>query len=144
MSDLTDEQIREEDRFLKGLPRVNVAALLMPPIWGPAHGFWVTILYYPAWLVADNLFYSAYIEPNVFSIILTILVFLGLLAITVIFSIVSQPIAAHRAQDKGQTREQYLKRQRYWAIAMAVLAVIMIGLATYYNLEIRPTVEIVE
>ena len=46
MAELTDEQIAEEEKWLAGLPRVNWGALFMPGIWGPAHGFWVAILFY--------------------------------------------------------------------------------------------------
>ena len=35
---LTDEQIAEEEKFLAGLPRVNLGALFLAPVWGPAHG----------------------------------------------------------------------------------------------------------
>ena len=138
MAELTDEQIREEDKFLKGLPRFNIGAFLLPPIWGPAHGFWITILYYPAWLIADNLFYATYEDPTVLSVVLTILVAVALLGITIVFAIVSQPIAAHRAEDKGVSRETYLRRQRYWAIGCAIGAVVMLVLATVYNVNVRP------
>ena len=40
MAELTDEQIAAEERFLEGIPRWNIGALFLPPIWGPAHGFW--------------------------------------------------------------------------------------------------------
>ncbi len=137
---LTDEQIQREDAFLKGLPRINWGALLMPPIWGPAHGFWVTVLYYPAWLVADNVFYGAFQEQTVLSFVIAALTFVLLLGITIAFAIVAQPIAAHRAEDRGISRADYLKRQRIWAIASALIGLVMIGLATYYNLEVRPHV----
>lgn len=141
MAGLTEEQIKEENKFLEGLPRVNLGALLLPPIWGPAHGIWITILYYPAWLIADNLFYATYINPTVLSAILSILVFALLLGITIAFAIVSQPIAAHRAENNGIDRETYLRRQRYWAIGCAIGAVIMLTLATVYNLNVRPFIQ---
>lgn len=137
---LTDEQIQREDAFLKGLPRINWGALLMPPIWGPAHGFWVTVLYYPAWLVADNVFYGAFQEQTVLSFVIAALTFVLLLGITIAFAIVAQPIAAHRAEDRGISRADYLKRQRVWTIVSALIGLVMIGLATYYNLEVRPYV----
>ena len=40
--------------YLEGTPWLNIGALLMPPIWGPAKGIWVTILWYPLWVFADN------------------------------------------------------------------------------------------
>lgn len=134
---LTDEQIAREDAFLKGIPRINIGALFLPPIWGPAHGFWITILYYPAWLFADNCFYSAYSMPSVPTIIMAIVVFLVLLAVTVAFSLLGQPIAAHRAAEKGKTKEDYLSAQRKWAIGCVIGGIAMIVLATYYNLCIR-------
>lgn len=53
-----------EEISLEGLPPLNLGALFMPPIWGPAHGIWITILYYPAWLLIDNLFYGVYEIPS--------------------------------------------------------------------------------
>lgn len=139
--ELTDEEIKREEEFMRGLPRVNLGALFMPPVWGPVHGFWVTILYYPALVFVDNLVYEAWRETSVLGIVLTVLVFALLIGISIAFSIVSQPIAAHRAEDKGVSREQYLKRQRIWAVVSPLILVAMLALATYYNLEIRPTLE---
>ena len=69
VAELTDEQIAQEEKFLKGIPRVNVGALFLPPIWGPAHGIWITILWYPIWLFADNTFYAAFTERSALSIV---------------------------------------------------------------------------
>ena len=139
--ELTDEQIKREQEFIRGLPRVNLGALFMPPVWGPVHGFWATILYYPALLFADNLAYAAWQEPSVLSVTLAAIVFAVMIAVSIVFSIVSQPIAAHRAEDKGISREKYLKQQRIWAVVSFVILVAMIALATYYNLEFRPYVQ---
>ncbi len=127
---------------MEGLPRLNIAALLIPPIWGPAHGFWATILFYPAWLIADNLFYATVQEPSVFAILLSVLVGIALIGATVAFALVSQPIAAHRAEDAGVSRETYLKRQRWWAVVGVVVGLLIVVLATVYNLTIRPTIEV--
>ena len=53
MAELTDQQIAREEKFLEGIPRLNVGALFLPPIWGPAHGMWAALLFYPIWLFAD-------------------------------------------------------------------------------------------
>lgn len=140
MAGLTDEQVEREEAFMKGLPRVNVGALLMPPIWGPAHGFWVTILFYPAWLVADNVFYAAYENSTPLALAIAALTFIILLGVTIAFSIVAQPLAAHRAEAKGVTRAEYLKRQRIWIVVSAIIALAFLGLATWYNLAWRPYV----
>ena len=138
MAALTDEQIAAEDRFMRGLPRFNLAAFLIAPIWGPAHGFWITILYYPAWVLLDNVIYTAIWEPSPLSIIVAILSAALMIGVSVIFSLTAQPMAAHRAEDKGVSREDYLRRQRIWAVVSVVVAVIMVALATWYNVAFRP------
>lgn len=134
---LTDKQIREEEEFLKGIPRFNIAAFLLPPIWGPVHGFWVTLLFYPLWLFVDNMLYAVYTNPAPVTVILAVVVILALAAGTIAFSVVSQPLAYHRAAAKGVSKEQYLKRQRIWAVVCAIIGIAMLAFATYYNLEIR-------
>lgn len=136
---LTDEEIKRERKFLAGIPRVNIAALFLPPVWGPAHGFWVTILFYPAWLLADNTFYAAWSERTPLAVIVAALVFVILLGVTVAFSLIAQPIAAHRAAERGLTKDEYLRRQRIWSVVSVVVGLVMISLATYYNIVIRPT-----
>lgn len=131
---LTQEQIME------GLPPINIAALFMPPIWGPANGIWLTILYYPVWLFADNLFYGAYSNPQPLTVALSIVAAVVLALVTIVFARAGQGYACQRALKMGKTKEQYLANQKKWAVAMVILAVAMIVLATYYNLVIRPTV----
>ena len=65
------------------------------------------------------------------------IVLLTLTVGTVVFAILGQPFAAHRAASLGQDKETYLKRERIWTIASGIA---MIAAATYYNLVIRPTV----
>lgn len=137
MAKLTKAQMAQEDRFLEGLPRINWGALLMPGIWGPAHGFWVSLLFYPLWLLVDYLVYGAYYNGEPWMVALAIIAVLGIIAFTVGFSIVCQPIAAHHAEDAGISRKTYLKRERIWAIVCLILAVAAVAWATYYNLRIR-------
>ncbi len=139
MAELTDEQIAQEERFLEGVPRLNIGALFLPPIWGPAHGFWATILFYPIWLFADNMFYAAWTERTPFAIVVALVVLATLVAGTFAFAIIAQPFAAHRAIDRGMSKKAYLRRQRIWAVACVAAGIAMIAGATYYNLVIRPT-----
>ena len=53
------EEIKRAREMLKAVPKFNIGALFMPPIWGPAHGWWLAIVFYPLWLFADNVFYAA-------------------------------------------------------------------------------------
>ena len=137
MAELTDEQIAQEEKFLKGLPRVTIGALVMPGIWGPAHGFWACILFYPLMIFIDYVVYGAYIKPEAWTIALAVIGVALYIAASVVFSIVSQPFAAHRAEAKGVSREQYLKRERIWAVVCVIVLIIALAWATYYNLEIR-------
>lgn len=140
MAELTDEQIAREEEFLKGIPRLSIGALFLPPIWGPAHGMWAALLFYPIWLFADNTFYAAWTERTPLALIVAAVVFVTLTAGTVAFSLIGQPIAAHRAASRGVDKEAYLRRERIWTVVSVVAGLAMIAGATYYNLVIRPTV----
>lgn len=140
VAELTDEQIAREEEFLEGIPRLNIAAFFLPPIWGPAQGLWASILFYPIWLFADNTFYAAFTERTVLSIVIALIVGVVLVGITVAFSLIGQPLAAHRAASRGVSKEDYLRRQRVWSIVCVIVGVIMLAAATYYNLVIRPTI----
>ena len=129
-----------EEISLEGLPPLNLGALFMPPIWGPAHGIWITILYYPAWLLIDNLFYGVYENPQPLTITLAVIAGLILAGVTIVFARASQVYALRRDLSCGKTKEQYRKRQAKWAVTMGILAAVMLGAATYYNLVIRPTI----
>ena len=106
MAELTKEQIACEEKFLEGIPRWNIGALFLPPIWGPAHGFWATILFYPLWLVADNLFYAAYSERTPLAIAFAVIIGVVLFAVTLLFSRLSQPFAAHGAAVEAFRRKR--------------------------------------
>ncbi|MDO4182655.1 MAG: viscotoxin-A3 [Coriobacteriia bacterium] len=139
---LSDEDIRQEEAFLRGVPFLNVGALFMPPIWGVAHGDWICVLFYPAWLFCDNLFYAAYSAPSVLSVVLAVVCGLVLTAVTFVYARISSPRSAHRAAARGIARERYLRTERFWAVGMVILGVIMIAAATWYNLCIRSTVPV--
>ena len=138
MARLTDEQIAEEEKFLEGMPRFNLAAFLIPPVWGPVHGFWITILFYPAWVLLDNVIYASVEAPSILSIVIAVLSVALIIGVSLVFSLVSQPIAAHRAEEKGLSREQYLRRQRIWNVVSIVVAIVFVSLATWYNIAFRP------
>ena len=140
MAAISKEEYAAEERFMDGLPRVNLGALLMAPVWGPAHGIWASILFYPAWLVADNAFYAAARAPTPLTVTLAVLIGILLGGVTVGFSIVAQPFAAHRAEWLGVDRATYLRRERWWAVGGAVAAAVVVALATWYNLAFRPEV----
>lgn len=85
---LTDEQIAEEEKFLAGLPRVNLGALFLAPVWGPGPWMWAALLFFDAWLFADNVIYAATVEPTAMNVVLAILMAAGLVGATAVFAIV--------------------------------------------------------
>ena len=137
MTELTDEQIAAEKAFMEGVPRFNLAAFLLPPIWGPAHGIWATVLFYPAWLLVDNLLYAMYSAPSVMSVAIALSALLLLALVTVFFALISQPYAGHRAHAHGKTKQQYLAAQRKWAVGCIFGGLAMLVLASVYNLLLR-------
>ena len=137
VAELTDEEIAREEEFLAGLPPINIGALFMPGIWGPAHGFWACILFYPLYIFADYMFYGAYAMPQAWTIALAVVTGVLLVLLHVAFARASQPLAAHRADSKGVSRETYVRRERIWAVVCIVIALVAVAWATYYNLDIR-------
>ena len=75
------------------------------------------------------------------AVVLAILMAAGLVGATAVFAIVAQPFAAHRAENMGVSRETYLRRQRIWAVVGAIIAVAIVAFATWYNLDLRPTLD---
>jgi len=136
--DLTDEQIAFEQKLMEGVAPISVGAFLLPMIWGPAHGIWITILYYPAWLFVDNLIYGAVHMPNVMSISMSVIVCILMVGISLVFARVANAQALHRTIEHGKTKESYIKAEKIWAVVAIVVAIAVICIATYYNLEIRP------
>ena len=120
------------------IPLVNIGALFLPPIWGPAHGLWVAIVFYPLWIVADTCFVNALAERTPLAIAVGAVVFVALTAVTVAFSVASQKYALCRALAMGVSEGTYLKRQRIWAVASVLIGLAMIAAATYYNVCLNP------
>ena len=131
------EEIKRAREMLKAVPRFNIGALFMPPIWGPAHGWWLAIVFYPLWLFADNVFYAAYIGASDNAGILALVTFVLLTAFTFAFSYFSQLHAVQRALDMGLTTNEFVKKQRFWAVLSVIIGIAFIAFATYYNLCVR-------
>lgn len=133
----TDREVEKVSEYLEGLPKLSIGALFLPPIWGCAQGIWATILWYPLWVLADNVFFAWYSLHSVLATVIGVVVLVGLTAGTVLFARVSAPYAALRALRKGKTKEQFQRSERIWAVASVVAGVAMIAFATYYNLCVR-------
>ena len=136
--DLSDDLIAQEEQIMNGIPRFNLGAFILPCLWGPVHGLWAAFLFYPLWIFADNIFYLAYSDTNVWTVIGALAAAAGLFVLSLIFALLGQPLAARRAIEKGIPKDVFLKKQRVWTIVCVSLAIIAVILATYWNIVLRP------
>lgn len=120
---------------LEKLPAVNWGALFMPAVWGPAHGQWITILFYPLWIFADSCLLNAVFYGG-FTIVLAVTVVLGTAGLMIFFARTVGQKAYLRVAHKT-TLEDYLRRERIWVVVSILIALLFIGLATWYNVVIR-------
>ncbi len=85
----------------------------------------------------DNCILGAVNDPTPVTILGATLLTIITVASCVVFGIVSQPLAAHRAESLGVSRATYLKREKIWAVAGVLGALAVLALATWYNLNMR-------
>ncbi len=133
----TDREIEQARSYLQGMPPINIAALFLPPVWGPAKGIWATILWYPLWLFADNCFFAWYSLHTVLATIFGVAALALLVAATIAFAYFSAPYAAIHAIRRGKTKEQFQRAEKVWAVCAIIAGLLLIALATYYNLCVR-------
>lgn len=132
-----DVQGITREELMEGVPFFNIGAMFMPPIWGPAHGIWITIVFYPLWCIADSALWAAYSNPTPLSIACAAGVFLLGAAGTLMFAHTCQWHGLVRAYEKGHDKAWYLKRQKAWAVGCVIFALILIAVATWFNLCVR-------
>ncbi len=118
------------------LPRFNLAAFLIPLIWGPANGQWVGALFLPIWLFADSAIASAAQRGGLMWIAAGV-VAAGTLGFQYFFARHANGVAFRRVMGRLSVAE-YLRRQRLWAIAAVPAAALLLGWAVYFDLVLRP------
>lgn len=116
------------------IPEFNWGAFLMPPIWGAGHGQVFAVVLYPAWLMVDNLMWAALRGEG--SPVLAGLALIGTLAFMFFYARTANYVGYMRAVTR-KSPEEYVADERKWAVAMAVVAAVMVGFATWYNLTMR-------
>jgi hypothetical protein len=113
--------------------RFSLGAFFMAPIWGPGHGYFITLLFYPLWIFCDSVLRAAVFTPSVFATLMAVVVVGGTAALMVFFAVTATPKAYWRVHDK-YTPEEYARRERFWDVAMIIIALALLAGATYYNL----------
>lgn len=117
------------------LPRFNLAAFLIPPLWGPAHGLWAGAIFLPIWLFADSILRTA--GRSMVGIIGAVVVLGVTLAMMWWFARRANGLAWRRVCDRVSVAE-YLRRERVWAVVSVPVAALLLGMALYFDLVVLP------
>jgi hypothetical protein len=138
-ADIAVAMLVEKDEPLPRLPRMNWGALFMPALWGPGHGQWFMILFYPLWLFLDNLIYGAVRGTG--PVWLAVAAGLMAAAFTVFYARNANYYGYLRVvQEKSP--EEYLRGERFWTVLGVVIGVAFLVFATWYNLAVRPGLDV--
>ncbi len=119
------------------LPRFNLAAFLIPPIWGPAHGQWVGAVFLPIWLFMDSII-STGLRGGVGAKLAASAVVVATVAFGAFFAKRANGLAYRRVCDRMSV-ETFVRRQRLWAIAAVPLALALLGWAVWFHVAMEPT-----
>lgn len=122
---------------LPGLPRFNLAAFLIPPIWGPAHGQWVGAFFLPIWLFADSAIVAA-ARTGGMQWIGAAVVMAGTLGFGYFFARKANGVAFRRVMNT-MTFDEFVNRQRTWAFASIPAAGALIAWGLYFDLVLGAT-----
>ncbi len=138
--DIAVALLLDRDDPLPELPAMNLGALFMPALWGPAHGQWYMILFYPLWLMLDNLIYGA--VHGSFPVWVAVLAGLATAAFTVVYGMRAN-MHGYLRVAASKTPEEYLAKERRWTVLFVVIAVVFLVFASWYNIAIRPGAAVV-
>ena len=126
-----------DDEPLPKLPRFNIAAFVMPPIWGPAHGQWAGVVFLPIWLFMDSIVGTAN-SGGIPSLIAAPTVIAITIAFEAFFAKRANGVAYRAVCDRMSVAE-FKRRERWWAVACVPLAILLVAWAVYFDVVVRPT-----
>ena len=114
------------------LPRFNLAAFLLPPIWGPAHGQWVGAVFLPMWLFIDSIIASVE-GGGIAARLVPLVVVATTLAFQAFFAKRANGLAWRRVAETVSVA-RFVRRERWWAVASVPAASVLIGWAIWFHL----------
>lgn len=132
---VTGRLILDDDEPLPELERFNLAAFMLAPIWGPAHGQWAGAFFLPIWLFADSLVISA-LRGGVAPRIMAGAVLAVTLASQTFFARRANGLAFRRVIGRIEAAE-FARRERLWAFVAVPLGLAFISWAIYFDLVLR-------
>lgn len=118
------------DEPLPALPRFSWAAFALPPVWGPAHGQWVGVLFLPIWLFADSAVESA--ARGRWAVTGAVIVALGTVAFQAYFAKRANGVAWRRVSDRMSV-DEFARRERVWALACVPVGLLLLGWGLLYR-----------
>ena len=139
-SDIAVALLVNDDDPLPRLPTVNWGALFMPALWGPAHGQWFMILFYPIWLLLDNLIYGA--VHGTIPVWIAVLSSLAVAVFTVYYALRANAYGYVRVAAE-KTPEQYVAGERKWTIIFVLVGIAFLVFASWYNIAVRPMAPVI-
>ena len=119
------------------LGRFNIAAFLLPFIWGPAHEQWAGALFLPIWLFLDSIVGTAG-KGGVPSTLGAVVVVGLTLAFQAFFATRANGAAYRRVIDRLSV-EEYSRRQRAWTLAAAPVALFLAAWIVWFHAVVAPT-----
>lgn len=132
---ITGRVVLAEGEPVPALPRFNLAAFLIPPVWGPAHGQWAGAIFLPLWVFADSTFRTA--GEGAATAVAAVVVGTGTLAAMAWFGKRANGLAWRRRWDQV-TVARFARVQRRWALAAVPAAAALLSLALYFDLVVLP------
>jgi hypothetical protein len=129
------QMLLSADEPVPVLPRFNLAAFLIPLFWGPVNGQLVGALFLPIWLFADSAITSA-IQRGGWMWIAAVVVACGTLGFQYFFARHANGVAFRRLIGRVSV-DEYLRRQRLWAIVAVPVAALLLGWAIYFDVVLR-------
>lgn len=137
---LTGRILLDADEPVPSLPGFNLAAFLIPPIWGPGHGIWIGAIFLPIWLFADSIMISALRFGGRGQMIGAAVVLLATVAFEYFFARRANGVAFRRVIHK-MTAEEFVRRQRIWAFVAIPIAAALLGWGLYFDLVLSATLK---
>jgi hypothetical protein len=134
---VTGRIVLADDEPVPSLPRFNIGAFVLPPIWGPAHHQWVGAIFLPIWLFMDSIVGTANSGG-----VPTLIAAPTVVAITLAFQAYFAKRAnglAYRAVCDRMSVAEYVRRERWWTIACVPAAAALVAWAVWFDVVVRPT-----
>jgi hypothetical protein len=119
------------DEAVPSLPRFNFAAFALPPVWGPAHGQWVGVIFLPIWIFADNV--ASTLGRGNIAVAGALVVLPATVAFQAYFAKRANGLAWRRVAGRRSLNE-FVRKERLWALACVPIGVALLGWALYYRL----------